>query len=50
MPLLLPTVPGKVHGIVSVYLEYLFVRLDTEKERITVAWLDRYLEREGVAG
>ena len=36
-----------VHGIVSVYLEYLFVRLDTEKERITVAWLDAYMEREG---
>ena len=37
----------RVHGIVSVYLEYLFVRLDTEKERITIAWLDAYMEREG---
>ena len=32
----------RVHGIVSVYLEYLFVRLDTEKERTTVAWFDAY--------
>ena len=37
----------RVHGIVSVYLEYLFVRLDTEKERITIARLDAYMEREG---
>ena len=32
----------RVHGIVSVSLEYLLVRLDTEKERITVAWFDAY--------